>query len=271
MWWLNRYDDIVRWTRLNPFDRFPDGRPKVPDNILERMKLVTVEEAWGVMKQHGYKYQYEGNWLNIHPDRVLVGRAVTASFVPTRPDLHENVQEWGQERGSVGLHNAYVIDTLVANDVIVIDLFGKVKDGTFAGDNLGTAIANKTKTGMVIDGGIRDLVRLKEIPDIAIFARGVDASAIADVTLNSLNAPIRIGQATVLPGDVVLGSVSGIVFIPSHLALEVVERSERIRMEDYWGQMRIREGKYTSGQVDGNWNDEMHADFAAWYAQQEKP
>jgi regulator of RNase E activity RraA len=263
--WLNRREDIEHWTRENPFDRFPDGRPRVPDDILRRMRLVTVEEAWGVMKGKGYRYQYEGGWLNIHPDRVLVGRAVTASFVPTRPDLHETVQEWGKARGSIGLHNSYVIDTLVENDVVVIDLFGKVKDGTFAGDNLGTAIANKTKTGMVIDGGIRDLVRLKEIPDIAIFARGFDASAIADVTLNSLNAPIRIGQATVLPGDVVLGSVSGIVFIPPHLALEVVERSERIRKEDEWGQMRIREGKYTSGQVDGNWNDEMRADFAVWY------
>jgi 4-hydroxy-4-methyl-2-oxoglutarate aldolase len=263
--WLNRYEDIVRWTRLNPFERFPDGRPRVPDDILERMKLVTVEEAWGVLKGHGYKFQYEGNWLNVHPDRVMVGRAVTASYVHTRPDLHEIVQEWGNERGSVGLHNSFVIDTLVENDVIVVDLYGKIKEGTFAGDNLGTAIANRSKTGMVIHGGIRDLAGLQKIPDIGIFVRGVDASGIADVTLNSMNAPIRIGEATVLPGDVVLGTCSGVVFIPPHLAQEVVERSERIRREDEWGQMRIREGKYTSGEVDGNWTDEMRADFATWF------
>ena len=263
--WLNRREDIERWTRLNPFDRFPDGRPRVPDDILERMKRVTVEEAWGVLKGHGYRNQYEGNWLNVHPERILVGRAVTASFVPTRPDLHELVDEWGKAQGSIGLHNAFVIDTLVENDVIVIDLFGKVKDGTFAGDNLGTAIANKTGTGMVIHGGIRDLLRVSEIPNISVFVRGQHASAIAEVSLNSLNAPIQIGEATVMPGDVVLGSVSGLVFIPPHLALEVVERSERIRREDEWGQMRIREHRYTSGQVDGHWNDEMRADFAAWY------
>ena len=268
---LNRYEDIVEITRSNPFDRFPDGRPRVPDDLLRRMKLVTVEEAWGVLKGHGYKYQYAGNWLNIHPDRVLVGRAVTAMFVPTRPDLHEVLADWGKARNAVGLHNSWVIDTLVEGDVVVVDLFGKVRDGTFAGDNLGTAIANKTRTGMVIDGGIRDLVRLKEIPDIAIFARGVDASAIADVTMTGLNVPIRIGEATVLPGDVVLGSVSGLIFIPPHLAQEVVERSERIRLEDTWGQMRIREGKYTSGQVDGNWTDGMRADFADWLANQPAP
>ena len=261
---LNRYEDIVRLTPLNPFGRFSDGRPCVPDDLLRRMKLVTVEEAWGVLKKHGFLNQYAGDWLNVHPERVLVGRAVTAMFVPTRPDLHAVIGEWGKQRNAVGLHNSWIIDTLVENDVVVIDLFGKVKDGTFAGDNLGTAIANKTKTGMVIDGGIRDLVRLREIPDIAIFARGVDASAIADVTMTGLNVPIRIGVATVLPGDVVLGSESGLIFIPPHLAQEVVEHSERTRLEDFWGQIRIREGRYTSGQVDGNWTDEMRSDFAEW-------
>ncbi|HLK55359.1 MAG TPA: hypothetical protein VKU00_02270 [Chthonomonadaceae bacterium] len=262
---LNRREDILAITRQNPFDRFPDGRPRVPDDLLQRMKEVTVEEAWGVMRKHGYNYQYEGNWLNVHPERTLVGRAVTAAFVHTRPDLHEVVEEWGKAQGSVGLHNAFVIDTLVENDVLVVDLFGKIKEGTFAGDNLGTAIANKTKTGMVIHGGIRDLLRVQEIPDFSVFVRGVDASGIRDVTLSTLNGPILIGNATVLPGDVVLGSVSGIVFIPPHLVQEVVETSERVRMQDIWGQMRIREGKYTSGQVDTAWSDEMRADFDAWF------
>ncbi|HEV2472032.1 MAG TPA: hypothetical protein VGS41_05160, partial [Chthonomonadales bacterium] len=248
---LSDREDILELTREWPGERFADGRPRVPDDLLRRMKLVTVEEAWGVLKGHGYVYQYAGNWLNIHPERVLVGRAVTAMFVPSRPDLHAVLADWGRARNAVGLHNSWIIDTLVEDDVVVIDLFGKVKDGTFAGDNLGTAIANKTKTGMVIHGGIRDLVRLREIPDIAIFARGVDASAIAEVTMTGLNCPIRIDTATVLPGDVVLGSISGVIFIPAHLAQEVVERSERIRRQDEWGQMRIREGRYTSGQVDG--------------------
>jgi regulator of RNase E activity RraA len=265
---LNRKEDILSFTRRFEGERTPDGRPCVDDDILRRMKLVTVEEAWGVLKKHGYTHQYEGNWLNIHPDRVLVGRAVTCRYVHTRPDLHEALDDWGKERNAIGLHNSWVIDTLVEGDVIVVDLYGKVKEGTFAGDNLGTAIANKTGTGMVIHGGIRDLARMAEIPDISIFARGVDASGIADVTLEGLNCPITIGDATVLPGDVVLGSISGITFIPAHLALEVVERSERIRREDQWGQMRIREGKYSSGQVDGNWNDEMRADFDEWFLNQ---
>jgi regulator of RNase E activity RraA len=268
---LNRREDILYFTRQNPFDRFPDGRPRVPDDLLRRMQYVTAEEAWGVLKRHGYNFQFEGSWLNVHPERVLVGRAVTAAFLPSRPDLHEAIEEWGKTHGGVGGQNSWVIDTLVEDDVVVVDLFGKIEAGTFAGDNLGTAIANRTKRGMVIDGSIRDLARLQELPDLSIFARGVDVAGIAGVTLVSLNYPIHIGKATVLPGDVVLGTCSGVSFIPPHLAQEVVESSERIRLQDQWGQQRIREGIYSPGEVDREWNDAMRADFEEWRKSQPAP
>ena len=261
---LNRPDDIRFYTHAWEGERFDNGRPCVPDDILERMRLVTTEEAWGVLRGHGYARQFAGDWMVTPPDRILVGRAVTAQFVPHRPELNEAVERWGAEHGGIGGQNSWVIDTLVKDDVVVVDLFGKVKDGTYAGDNLGTAIANKTGAGMVIDGGVRDMQRLCEIPELSIFCRGVDPTAIADVTLTGLNNPIRIGEATVLPGDVVLGTSTGVIFIPPHLAQEVVERSEAIRLQDQWGQMRLREGKYTPGQVDGAWTDEMKADFAEW-------
>ena len=261
---LNHPEDIVAITPDNPFDRFPDGRPKVPDDLIERMKLCTLEEAWEVLNRHGYKHQFEGGLTNYHPDRVMVGRAVTTQFVPVRADLHSVVEAWGKERGLAGFHNSWSIETLVDGDVICVDLFGKVKDGTFAGDNLGTAIAAKTNTGMVIDGGLRDWARLKLIPNIGVFARGLDVTAIAEVTMTGLNGPIRIGNATVLPGDVVLGTVSGVIFIPPSRVQEVVDHSETTRLRDQWGQMRLREGLYTSGQVDGNWTDGMRADFEAW-------
>ncbi|HZO90739.1 MAG TPA: hypothetical protein VFB38_20590 [Chthonomonadaceae bacterium] len=261
---LNRREDILYFTRKNPFDRFPDGRPHVPDNLLERMRHVTAEEAWGVMARHGYHHQFEGGWFNVHPEKVMVGRAVTAKFVPSRPDLHEAIEEWGAQNGGVGGQNSWVIDTLVENDVVVVDLFGKIEAGTFAGDNLGTAIARRTKAGMVIDGSIRDLARLQQIPNLGIFARGVDVAGISGVTLVGLNCPIEIGKATVLPGDVVLGTCSGVTFIPPHLVEEVVESSERIRLQDEWGQEQIRAGRYSPGEVDRAWNDQMKAEFEEW-------
>jgi 4-hydroxy-4-methyl-2-oxoglutarate aldolase len=263
---FNSPENVRRLTPLNPFERFEDGRPRVPDDLLERMKLVTNDEAWGVLERgHGYFFQFEGNWLNLHPERILVGRAVTATFAPLRPDLHEVVEAQGRAEGRGGGQNTWVIDTLVNGDVIVVDLFGKIRDGTFAGDNLSTSILSRTGTGMVIHGGIRDLTRVLELPDLAIFVRGVDPSAIAQVTLVGVNVPIRIGNATVLPGDVVLGTPEGVTFVPPHLVHEVVERSEDVRERDVFGKQRLAEGKYTSGQIDVSvWAAEIEADFDQW-------
>src|SRR5438552_18068721 len=175
---------ITSITPLNPFARSADGRPRVPDDLLERMKLVTNDEAWGVLeRRHDYHFQFEGGWLNLHPERVLIGRAVTAMFVPLRPDLHDAIEHHGRAEGRSGGQNTWVIDTLVEGDVIVVDLFGKVRNGTFVGDNLSTTIASRAKTGMVVHGGIRDLARVEELADLAVFARGVDPSALAPVTL----------------------------------------------------------------------------------------
>jgi 4-hydroxy-4-methyl-2-oxoglutarate aldolase len=263
---FNSPDAVRQLTALSPFERFEDGRPKVPDDLLRRMKLVTNDEAWGVLeRRHGYHFQFEGNWLNLHPERILVGRAVTAMFVPMRPDLNDVVESQGRGQGRGGGQNTWVIDTLVENDVLVVDLFGKVRDGTFAGDNLSTTIKSRAKTGFVVDGGIRDLTRIAELPDFAVFARGVDPSAIANVTLVGVNIPIRMGSATVLPGDVVLGTPEGVTFIPPHLAQEVVERSEDVRLRDVFGKQRLAEGRYTSGQIDvSTWAPDIEADFVDW-------
>jgi 4-hydroxy-4-methyl-2-oxoglutarate aldolase len=267
---LTSPEQIQALTRAWAGERFPDGRPRVSDDLLRRMRLVTTEEAWGVLRRNEYHFQFAGDWLNLHPDRVLVGRAVTAVFMPARPDAHTAIQDLGAADGRVGGQNSWVIDTLAENDCLVVDLFGKVKNGTFAGDNLGTSIHAKTRTGMVIDGGIRDLQRLYEIPDFSVFVRGVDPTAIADVTLMGINVPVRLGEATVLPGDVVLGTRSGVIFVPPHLAQEVVERSEEIRLRDTFGHQRLREGRYTPGQIDRRWTEEIEADFAAWKAEREK-
>ncbi|MBB29648.1 MAG: dimethylmenaquinone methyltransferase [Gemmatimonadetes bacterium] len=262
---LNNRENIVDLTPENQYERFEDGRPKVPDDILRRMRKVTTEEAWGVLQQNGYHQQFEGSWLTIHPDRILVGRAVTGRFVPTRPDLDAVITAEGASKGRIGGQNSWVIDTLVEDDVIVIELFGKVVDGTFAGDNLSTAIAANTGgTGMIVDGGMRDFQRVIQLPEFNGFIKGLDPTPIRNVTLTEINGPVRIGNTTALPGDVVLGTPTGVIFIPPHLAEPVVKRSESVRLRDYFGQLRIREGIYTPGEVDRKWSDEMEADFEEW-------
>jgi 4-hydroxy-4-methyl-2-oxoglutarate aldolase len=263
---FNDPDRVRALTPRNPFDRLPDGRPRVPDELLDRMKLVTPEEAWSILlRKHGYQFQFEGNWLNLHPERVLVGRAVTAVFMPHRPDLDEVVNRWGEAQGWGPRQNTWIIDNLGPRDVVVVDLFGKVRDGTFAGDNLSTAILTRTGTGMVVDGGIRDVDQIRELEGFNAFVRGFDPSAIAEVTLVGVNVPVRIGGATVLPGDVVLGTRTGVTFIPPHAAEEIAQFSELTRLRDEFGKLRLSQGTYTSGQIDTmTWEPEIEADFARW-------
>ncbi|MEM7133036.1 MAG: RraA family protein [Chloroflexota bacterium] len=262
---FNPPDFIQMLTNQWDGERFPDGRPKVSDDLIDRMKLVTTEEAWSVLRKHGYHWQFESNWFQTHPDRVLVGRAVTAMMVPHRPDLNDLVQRIGKEAGGIGGQNSWVIDTLEVNDVMVVDLFGKIKDGTFVGDNLGTSVARRTKAGAVIHGGIRDYSGISQLEDVNIFCRGLDPTAIADTTLAGVNIPIRIDMATVLPGDVVLGTTTGVTFIPAHLSQEVVESSEDVRVRDEFGKLRLSQGTYTPGEIDvGVWADHIEADYQKW-------
>jgi 4-hydroxy-4-methyl-2-oxoglutarate aldolase len=258
-------ETLIELTRLNPFDRFPNGRPRVPDDLLRRMEPVTSEQAWSVLHKRNYRFQFEGNWFQTHPQKILVGRAVTAMMVPYRPDFHDLVQEMGEADGRIGGQNSWVIDTLEIDDVLVVDMFGKVKDGTFLGDNLSTSVQTRTRRGAIIDGGIRDYQGVRTLPECAIFCRGVDPTPIADVTLVGINMPIRIGGATVLPGDVVLGTPTGVYFIPPHLVQEVVERAEDIQMRDRFGQFCLRIKRYTPGEIDvAVWETHIEADYQRW-------
>lgn len=253
-------------------ERYPDGRPKVPEDILRRMKKVSIEEAWEVLRGDGFVNQFEGNWTMIRPDQPLVGRALTAVYQPSRPDLARRVLEVGKAQGRIGGSNSWPIDMLEKGDVYVADGFGKVADGTLIGDNLGNAIFARSGNGVVFDGSLRDLEGLEEIEGFNAFVRGWHPSAIKDMILSGVNVPIRIGGATVLPGDVVLAKREGIIFIPAHLAERVVVRSEVISLKDTFGHQRLREGKYTPGQIDRKWTPEIVEDFFKWLEQRpEKP
>ncbi|HLJ17525.1 MAG TPA: hypothetical protein VKV15_23720 [Bryobacteraceae bacterium] len=254
-------------TRAWKGERFSDGRPKVPDEVLDRLKHTTAEEAWGTLRRHGYTLQFEGNWktINVKPGDRLVGRVVTAQFMPRRPDMNAVINDHAKQEGRVGHgQNSWVIDTLVKRDVLVVDLYGKIDGGTIIGDNLGTSIMTKTGTGLVVNGAVRDPSGLSEIEGFKVFARGFHPSAIADATLMGWNIPIRINEVTVLPGDVVLSDPDGIMFIPAQMAEEVANESELTQLRDEWGHTMLREQKYTPGQIDAQWTPQMVDEFNKW-------
>ena len=261
---FNSAEELIYLTKEWKGERFDDGRPKVPEEILERMKKISIEEAWGVLRSKGYHSQFEGNWEIIHEDEPVVGRAMTARYMPKRPEIMDRFTEKGHEKGRVGAMNSWPIDALQQGDVYVADGFGKVVDGTLIGDNLGNAIFANSGNGVVFDGGSRDLAGLSEIDGFNAFVRGFDPSYLTESMLMGINVPIRIGLATVFPGDVVLAKKTGVLFVPAHLAEEVVVRAEFIVLRDMFGHEMLRKGTYTPGEIDGRWSEEIKAAFLEW-------
>lgn len=247
-------------------ERFTDGRPKVPDAILERLKNISIEEAWGVLRNRGYNNQFESEWQIIHPDEPMTGRVVTAQYMPLRPDLEKYVKEKGkaENRAQQGGTNSWPIDVLTDGDVYVADSYGKIVDGTLIGDNLGNSIYAKSKRGVIFYGSVRDQEGLEEIKGFNGWIKGNDPSYITQMSLVSINAPIRVGRAVVLPGDVVLAKKFGVIFIPAHLVEELVITAEVTALRDEFGHLRLREGKYKPGQIDSQWTEEIRKDFMNW-------
>ena len=257
----------IALTREWKGERSPDGRPKVPDSVLEGLKDVDAEEAWDVLQSHGYTYQFEGGWRQINPGERMVGRVFTAVFMPQRPDVNAIIDERGKAEGRIGSQNSWPIDMLSPGDVLVVDLFGKIKDGTYAGDNLSTAIYAKSHNGLVVDGAVRDFSGISEIKGMHVFVRDFDPSALRDTTLIGINVPIRIGHVMVLPGDVVVSDPEGITFIPPQLAQEIIDKAQMTHRVDEWGHQMLREGKYTPGEIDGDWTKPMIREFNKWLEQ----
>ncbi len=261
-------EELIYLTREWKGERFEDGRPKVSDDLLDRMQLVTHDEAWAVMKNEGYFYQYADGWQIINPDSILIGRALTATFLPGRPDVHNAIDDRGKAEGKRG-QNSWPVDLLVKRDVYVADQFGIQTNGPTIGDNVGNAIYAKSGNGIVYDGAIRDISGLKEIGGFTSYFGSYhpshhNQSGNLNTMLVGINQPTRIRQVTVMPGDVVLGRNGGVSFIPPHLVEKVVVTSEIVRLRDMFGHERLREEKYTAGQIDTRWSDEIERDFSEW-------
>ena len=260
--WTRALQCTSKWTG----PRMEDGRPHVPDDILQRMKKVSVTQAWSIVRGAGYPNCYENaaGWITMYPEKAIVGRVLTAQYMPSHPDYDRLIMRQGRAEGRIGSSNSWPIDMLKKGDVYVADCFGKILDGTLIGDNLGNAIYANSGNGVIFDAGVRDLEGLEGIEGFNAWYRGADPSFLREVMMTAINVPVRIGKTLACPGDVVLAKREGIVFIPAHLAEQVVVKSEAIMLRDMFGHRRLREGKYTPGQIDGRWSSEIQNDFRGW-------
>ena len=256
-------EQIVFYTSQWNGERFPDGRPKVADSLLERALDVSIEDVWDYLRGRGYVNQFEGGWQALHIEKPFAGRALTAQFMPQRPDMAAAVAAEGKAEGRVSGTNSWVINELRMGDTMVVDGYGKIIEGTIIGSNLGSGIAAHTHSGFVFDAGIRDAEENREIANLNGFYRGYDPSAWAQMQLTGINVPVRIGRATVLPGDLVLAKHDGVIFIPASLASDAIAKAEFTNLQDEFNFELNREGK-NGAEFEGGWTTQKYAAFAKW-------
>jgi 4-hydroxy-4-methyl-2-oxoglutarate aldolase len=256
-------EQILFYTSEWKGDRFPDGRPKISDNLLERALDVSIEDVWEYLRGHGYMNQFEAGWQGLHIDKPFAGRALTAQFMPQRPDMAAAVSAEGKEEGRVSGSNSWVINELQMGDTMVADGYGKIIEGTLIGSNLGSGIAAHTHSGFIFNAGIRDAEENRAIPNLNGFYRGYDPSAWSQMQLTGINVPVRIGRAVVLPGDLVLAKRDGVIFIPAVLAEDTISRAEFTNLQDAFNFELNKQG--TNGaEFEGGWNAQKFAAFAKW-------
>lgn len=257
--------ELMDYTAKNPFDRLPDGRPKVPDDMIERARAMSSEEVWAVLPEKGFHNQYADGFHVLHPGKTLVGRAFTVQFMPLRPDVNDVATAKAKANGVYRLTNQTAIDMLQPGDVLVVDLFGKKVNGTIVGDNLFYYVMKATKSGgLVVDGSIRDLDGISGM-DMPAYFRSADPTPIGNVMLTGINIPVRIGGVTVMPGDLVVGDREGIYFIPPQAVKDVLDRADETHIHDEWTRMKFDEGKYKSSEIYGSPRDpELKKEYKAF-------
>ncbi|WP_276371674.1 RraA family protein [Chryseolinea sp. H1M3-3] len=256
-------DELIFLTSEWKGERFADGRPKIPDNLLERAKHIMIDDAWTVLKNEGYLNQFEGGWKTVN-NTPMTGRALTAMYLPSRPDVEKNIKARGAKEGRKGNTNSWPIDVLVKGDLYVADAYGKISGGSIMGATLANSIYSKSGNGVVFNGAARDLTEIGNIKGFNAFVRDFHPSFVEEMVLMGLNTPIRIGTALVLPGDLVIATSEGVLFVPAHMAEQVVTTSEFVIRKDQFGFEMVRTGKYSTGEIDSQWTDVMKTDFLKW-------
>jgi regulator of RNase E activity RraA len=189
------------------------------------------------------------------PEKNMVGRAMTLQLMPSRPDIADVIQKDHAEKNpGRRLSHQTALDMLQKGDVFVVDAFGNLNAGGIVGDNLAYYVWKTTGVGFVIDGAIRDLNGIRTF-GMGGYFRGAVPPAINNVMVTGINVPVRIGNATVMPGDVVFGDSEGVFFIPPHLAKEIVDESQITHVHDEWTKKKFDEGKYLSTDIYGSPRD----------------
>ena len=201
-------DELIFLTSEWKGERFADGRPKIPDELLVRAKNINIDDAWTVIKNEGYTNQFEGNFKTVQHNVAVIGRAVTAMFMPSRPDIEKNIKGTGHcQTRQKRQHQCLAHRNTYKRRCICCRRFWQNCRRNINGFNFANSIFSKSGNGVVFNGSARDLQEMQNIKGFNAFVRDFHPSFFEEMVLMGLNTPVRIGGVMVLPGDLVIAQV----------------------------------------------------------------
>jgi regulator of RNase E activity RraA len=192
-----------------------------------------IEAIWGAVQKLGYINCYFSGFQSSRSTEKLAGRALTIRYLPRRPDLDEAMKTLAKDGDWPAAYHVRAAEEAKPGDVLVVDLGGVVAEGIFFGDVSALAAKTAGARGAVLYGSSRDLTELQSLEGFPVLAVGFHPRPAAQGGVD-WNIPIRVGGATVLPGDVVVADSEAAVFFPPQLAAEVIQlASETVDKENY--------------------------------------
>jgi len=204
-------------------ERFPDGRPKVDDRLLERLKAVAIEEAWGILRNKGYQNQYEGDWMVLHPDSVMTGRVVTAQYMPLRPDVDKIIKDIGKKEGRIGNTNSWPIDVLGNGDVYVAG---------FDNVNASKPIAKYWKNGVEV--ALSEEANAAQALGVAVVGGKVHVAGWENKGTGQVAMHWVDGVSTLLGTENILSTVAGIATQHNDIYIAGAEVESTKSVAKYW-------------------------------------
>ncbi|HEY7508651.1 MAG TPA: hypothetical protein VIG50_00275 [Vicinamibacteria bacterium] len=246
-------------------------RARLTDQQIARLEHLPIEAVWGGVQAKQYRHSFVNGFQLTQPGTKMVGRALTMRYLPVRPDLLDAVQQLGKEGDWFYQYNIRAGEDTRPGDVLVVELGGMVDRATFMGDVTGLGIKSRGAAGVVIDGGLRDLSEFLPWKDFPVYYTGAHASAMADQVGVEWNAPVRIKNVTVLPGDVVVGDESGVLFFPAHLADDVIKAAEDTVYVETFKREMIQGTKYRARDIYPTLSPELERVFEEWKKTHPRP
>jgi RraA family protein len=141
------------------------------------------------------------------------------------------------------------LDIAQPGDVIVVDAGASTMNAV-----LGDLVSNKARhrgvQGFVVDGLVRDIEEIREIPDFPVFARGVTPIGPLHRGPGEVNFPIAAGGIVVHPGDIIVGDLNGVVVVPQEMAVDLLERLRGRRAIEAQYKESVRRGEFSNAWVD---------------------